>query len=447
MPGMARIEQAPQSRRWWLVVLAGLALLAAAVVALAVWQPWQRGPDPADGAATTAVDPAPSSTAPPTSGQSPSPSPGPDAVFTIASAGDVLPHTTVISTARADAAGEGYDFSAMLEATAPWTQGADLAVCNMEVPIAPEGTAPSGYPMFGAPAELAGDLRALGWDGCTTATNHTLDRGMPGVVRTLDVFDEAGLGHVGSARSAAEADEPQWYELEREGQLIRVANIAATYGTNGIPLPADAPWAVQLIDADELVSQARDAREAGADLVLASIHCCEEYSGQPHPDQVSLAEALAGSGEVDLLIGHHAHVPQPIEQLPGGPGGEGMWVIYGLGNFISNQDEHCCVPQTATGLLTTTTVVKPHDGVARVSDVEWTAVTVDRVGDQRLHVLADLVAGERPAGLTLSDTQISSRYEDVVDVVGDDAPERTEAPTPSGPPAIVVPRGEELSAR
>ncbi|WP_324653224.1 CapA family protein [Georgenia sp. H159] len=416
------------------LVLLVLAVLTAALVVAALWRPWQTVPGTGASEAPTvpAVTP---STAEPTS--TPTAEARPDARFTIIGGGDVLPHTTVINTA---ATGSGYDFAPMLAATADYTRGADLALCNFEVPLAPPGTAPSGYPMFGAPEELVADLAELGWDGCSTGTNHSLDRGMDGLVHTLDVMDEAGLGHVGTARSAAEADSPQWYELERAGQTVRVAQIGATYGTNGIPVPGDSPWAVELIDADRLVRMATAAREAGADLVVASIHCCSEYSGTPHPDQVALAETLADSGQVDLVLGHHAHVPQPIDRLPGGPGGTGMWVAYGLGNFISNQDERCCVAQTATGLLALAHVVKPDGEPARVETVEWTAVTVDRVGAQRLHVLSDLVAGQRPEGLTLSEAQIASRYQQVLDVVGDVAAERTEPPEPTGPPPRVVPR-------
>lgn len=422
-----------------------LALLVAAAL---VWKPWAGSTSPVAGDATapTTASPAPtapatgpSPEAPPPPSSTPTAEPLPDAVFTIVGGGDVLPHATVIATAQT---GDGYDFVPMMEATAEYTRGADLALCNFEVPLAPPGTAPTGYPMFGAPTELAADVARLGWDGCSTGTNHSLDRGMAGLVHTLDSFDAAGLGHVGTARRASEAGRPQLYELERAGQTITVAQIGATYGTNGIPVPADAPWAVNLIDADKLIESARSARAEGADLVVASIHCCAEYSGTPAPEQVELAEALAASGQVDLVLGHHAHVPQPIEKLPGGPDDGGMWVAYGLGNFISNQDERCCVSQTATGLLATATVVKPDGGPARVESVEWTAVTVDRVGDQRVHVLSDLVAGVRPNGLTLSDSQIATRYQQVLDVVGTDAGERTEPPTPTGPPPVVIPRAD-----
>lgn len=332
------------------------------------------------------VEPGPTTTAEPSPSDSPTPTPTPppDAVFTLVAAGDVLLHGPVMSSARS---GSGYDFTTLMAPVEDWIAGADLALCHLEVPIAPEGTAPSGYPMFGAPEEIAADLAAVGWDGCSTASNHSLDRGPAGVVRTLDALDAVRLGHVGTARSPAEAAAPQVYSLAREGQRIRVAQIAATYGTNGLPIPADRPWMVTLIDTAALIEQARAAREAGADVVVASIHCCVEYVAAPTAEQEQIASELAESGLIDLVIGHHAHVPQPITRLDGGPRGEGMWVAYGLGNFVSNQDANCCVAASDSGLLLTATFRKPHDGPVSVDGVEWTAVTVDRSGGHRVHPL------------------------------------------------------------
>lgn len=350
-------------------------------------------------------------------------------------AGDVLPHIPVLASAKS---GGSYDFSPLLADLDPWIAGADLALCHFEVPVAPAGVAPSGYPMFGTVAALVDDLAAQGWDGCSTASNHSVDRGFGGLQATLDAFDGAGLGHVGTARTEREAQEPQLYTLERAGQAITVAQLSATYGTNGLPVPSDAPWSVQLIDADEIVAQAVAAREAGADLVVVSMHAGTEYRTDPTPEQVALATALAASGEIDLYIGHHAHVPQPIELLPGGREGQGMWVAYGLGNMISNQDTACCVAATASGLLVTATVVKPADGPARVSGVEWTALGVDRVGGHRVHLLHAAAYGTNPG--TLSSAQWQDRYDALRAAVGTQAPERVAAPVATGDPATVVQR-------
>src|SRR5699024_9881808 len=112
---------------------------------------------------------------------------------------------------------------------------------------------------------------------------------------------------------------------ERSGQQIRIAQIAATESTNGLPIPDDAPWAVTMLDVEELIAQAAAARDEGADLVVASLHWGAGYVSEPGAEQVAIAEELAQSGQIDLIIGNHPHVPQPFDRLEGGPGGEGMW--------------------------------------------------------------------------------------------------------------------------
>ena len=384
-------------------------------------------------AAAFTVTPSPSPTAAPT--------PDPDVELSIVATGDVLPHMPVLRSARV---GDGYDFGRLLDPLDPWVSSADLALCHLEVPIAPAGSAPSGYPVFGAPVQLAAGLADQGWDGCSTASNHSVDRGSAGVVATLDALDAAGLGHVGTARSAVEGDQPQTYRLERAGRTVTVAHLAATYGTNGMPVDSDKPWSVHLLDADQVVSRATAARAAGADLVLVSLHWGTEYRTAPTDAQRTVAQHLAVSGVVDLVIGHHAHVPQSVEHLAGGPDGAGMWVAYGLGNYVSNQDEACCAADTASGLLLTAQVLatgadpasatpagRPH-----VSGVQWTPITVDRRGGHQVHALNDVPDGTA----TLTASQVAGRLALVRAAAGTQAPERVVPATATGPAATVVPR-------
>ncbi|MFE4466695.1 CapA family protein [Oerskovia sp. NPDC056781] len=367
--------------------------------------------------------------------------PEPDAVFTVVATGDVLPHLPVHVSARAEVG--GYDFSDLLAGTDAWVRGADLALCHLEVPLTAPGVRPTGYPLFAADAHLATDLREQGWDGCSTASNHSVDQGRAGVTATLDALDAAGLGHVGTARSAAEAAAPALYTLERAGRSIVVAHLAGTYGTNGVPIPASAPWSVTLLDGADLVERARAAREAGADLVIVSMHSGVEYSTPPTDEQVGLATLLAASGQVDLVLGHHAHVPQPTALLPGGPDGQGMWVAYGLGNYVSNQDGDCCDARTDSGLLVTATITQPAGAPARVTGFEWTAVTVDRLGKHAVLALADL-AGDGTS--TLSPAALTARYDRVRTAVGDAAPERVSPPVATGPPPTVGARTAGVAA-
>lgn len=409
------------------MVLAGAASLGATA--------WLAADDaaPPSPAPSVAAPEAPAPSGTPAPSASPEPEPDPEPVtFTILAGGDILPHEWVHISARTDA---GYDFSPQLAGIDEWVSSADLALCHLEVPFTPAGQKVSGYPMFGASPMLADDLLDQGWDGCSTASNHSVDRAWPGVETTLDRLDDVGLGHVGTARSAAEAAAPQLYDVDIDGQITRVAHLAATYGLNGLPMPADRPWAVQLIDVDQILEQAAAARDAGADLVVVSVHAGNEYQPSPTDQQVEVADALADSGLVDMMIGHHAHVPQPFALLDGGPDGSGMWAAYGLGNMISNQDSECCVPQTDSGLLMTATVEHTEGSPARVTGVEWTAVTVDRRDAHRMHVLAQIPDG---AG-TLAPGAVADRYERVREVVSGTAPERTEPPR-GGSTVTVLPR-------
>ena len=363
-------------------------------------------------------------TATPTAERAAAPSPPqqPPVTFTVVAAGDILPHGPVVTSATT---AEGIDFTPLMAAVAPYIAGADLALCHMEVPVTPPGTSPSGYPMFAAPPELVTSLAASGWDGCSTASNHSVDRRAAGIAATLDAFLAEGMGAAGTARTEQEADTTQLYVVHGAARDITVANISFAYGLNGLPKPDGQPWAVNTFDADAsdanpILAAAQRARDHGADIVIASVHCCVEYQTAPTAAQRSVAEQVAASGLVDLYLGHHAHVPQPIEKLEGGPNGDGMWVAFGMGNFISNQDAQCCVAETTSGeLITATFSVDANDRVDVA--VEWTAVTTDRLSSHTMHTLTDIPNGTG----TLSPAEVAARHLRVAKAAGSAAPERT----------------------
>ncbi|MFG2504538.1 CapA family protein [Streptomyces rubiginosohelvolus] len=254
--------------------------------------------------------------------------------FTLLAAGDVLPHSSVIDQAAADAGGAGYDFAPMLAGVAPAVSGADLAFCHMETVYGKEGGPYTGYPSFKSPPEIATALRTTGFDSCSTASNHTLDDGAEGVRRTLDALDEAGVRHAGSARTAAEAARPTILPAGPGKGAAKVAHLAYTYGTNDIPLPAGRPWTVNVTDERKIVEEARAARRAGADVVVLSAHWGTEWQDEPDAQQRELAERLTastdrGRPDIDLVIGTHAHVPQAYEKV------NGTWVVYGMGDQIA----------------------------------------------------------------------------------------------------------------
>ncbi|WP_374777220.1 CapA family protein [Streptomyces sp. NBC_01310] len=252
--------------------------------------------------------------------------------FTLVASGDVLPHTSVILRAANDADGDGYDFKPMFSGVKPVVSAADLALCHMETIYGEEGGPFSGYPAFKSPPDVADGLKDAGYDGCSTASNHTLDDGSAGLRRTLDRFDRVGLKHAGSARTAAEAATVTTYTAGS----AKVAHLAYTYDTNGYPLPEGQPWAVNLIKQDKIIADARAARTAGADVVLVSVHWGTEWQTEPDETQLSLGKALtasqtAGRPDIDLILGTHAHIPQPYEKV------NGTWIVYGMGDQVAGE--------------------------------------------------------------------------------------------------------------
>ncbi|MEV8592537.1 CapA family protein [Streptomyces sp. NPDC052012] len=251
--------------------------------------------------------------------------------LTLVASGDVLPHTSIIDRARFDAGGTGHDFRPMLSGIRSVVAPADVALCHMETVYGANGVY-TGYPAFQSPPEIAAGLAATGYDGCSTASNHSLDAGAEGIRRTLDALDRAGVRHAGSARTEQEA---RTVTVLRAGQA-QVAHLAYTYGTNVSPFPPDQSWSVNLIDETRIVADARAARTAGADIVVVSLHWGTEWQENPDGQQVALARSLTasrtgGRPDIDLILGTHAHVPQAYEKV------NGTWVIYGMGDQIAGE--------------------------------------------------------------------------------------------------------------
>ena len=363
-----------------------------------------------------------------------------DAHFTVGYAGDVLMHSAVLSSTP-DFSG---DITDNVAAETPWVEGLDLALCGMEVPVAPDGVY-SGYPAFGTSTEVVAALARSGWDGCATASNHAADRGEAGVVATLDALDAHGLGHAGTYRSQQDASVPfALYELERGGRTVTVAQISTTMDLNGLEDPTG--YSVSLNDVGAITKAAKSARAAGADLVVVHSQLGEEYETTPNDKQVSYAQSLADTGQVDIFFGAHPHVPQPAEKLSGGVGGKGMWVSYSAGNYISNQDEECCAPLSDVGQLVWADVTSHADGSVSVDKLNWHPFTMDLAGGHKIRDLAALHNGEQPAGLGLSKEQIDRRWSLLTSQVKDTSTMATTPPKPTGP-APTIPSREEVIAR
>jgi len=299
--------------------------------------------------------------------------------FTIAASGDLLIHDAVRQQAADNASDTSaeFDFRRMFDEVRPVLSDVDLAICHLEVPLSADNSTLSGYPVFSAPWQLAPAIADAGFDACSTASNHSMDQGGDGATQTLDALDEAGVRHAGMSRTEQEATTPR---IATIGD-VEVAHLSYTYGLNGMPLPPDVPWMVDLIDEERILADAARAREAGAEFVVASMHWGVEYQQTPSTEQRQLAEAMLADDAVDLILGHHAHVVQPIEVI------DGYYAIYGLGNFLSNQSASCCRIGTQDGVIVTIEVEETLaeetrtgrvDGGLRVAELSYVPTRVDR---------------------------------------------------------------------
>lgn len=285
--------------------------------------------------------------------------------FVVAASGDLLLHTRVLQFAQENAGGTGYDFDPMFAEIAPLISAADLALCHLEVPLSADNSVITDFPLFSGPREIVGAARRAGYDGCSTASNHSLDKGFTGVSDTLSVFDDEGIGQSGMARSAAEAANPPIYDANG----VAVGHLSYTYGLNGMPMPE--PWMANLIDIDRILADAAAIRARGAEVVLVSMHWGNEYQHQPSAEQEAQAEALLASPDIDAIIGGHVHVVQPIDRINGKP------VVYGMGNSLSNQMDPA---NRRDGVIVYLTVVETAPGVFVTERIAYTPTWVHYPG-------------------------------------------------------------------
>src|SRR6185369_1397295 len=206
---------------------------------------------------------APVTTPPSTSGSasasasaspSPSASPAPRS-FTVVGSGDILLHGLLWAQGANDARAmgqTGYDFVPLLASVIPVVSKADLAICHMETPYGPANGPFTDYPLFTVPPQVATAIAAVGYDTCSTASNHSIDAGEAGVDRTLDALDAAGVKHAGTARSPAEAASINMLNVKG----ITVAQLSYSFGFNGLIRPAGKEWLANLLDPDRILADA-----------------------------------------------------------------------------------------------------------------------------------------------------------------------------------------------
>jgi len=320
--------------------------------------------------------------------------------FTIAATGDLLIHESVADAART---ADGWDFSPMFARVAPILRAADLAVCHVETPMSPNNARLSYFPAFIVPRELGSAIAYAGYDTCSLASNHATDAGQEGIVGTISALDRAQVAHAGMALSQEDRDR---VTLVEAGDAT-VAHLSYSYGFTNRELPADEAYLSNLIDEATILDEARRARTEGADFVVLSMHWGANYEATPDEQQATLGPRILASDDVDLILGHHAHVVQPVARI----GDE--FLVYGLGNFLSNQSpESCdvCPVSTTDGVIVHLTVTEDEaSGRWRVSDISHTPTWVDRTNYEIVDVLRG--SGRDPALMAESAQRTASALE------------------------------------
>ena len=253
--------------------------------------------------------------------------------YKIVMVGDVLLHTPVEENCRQ--ADGSYDYDSLFANTKDEILAADLALVNQEVIIGGSELGISGYPCFNADFSLCDALVNAGFDVICHATNHAMDKGSAGLLNCAKHWKEqypqiTVLGiHDSADTSTACGADPEILELGD----FKVAVLNYTYGTNGIPLPEDMPYAVDLLDEEQVAADICKAEEM-ADFTIVCPHWGTEYRLTPDASQEKWVRIFWENG-ADLVLGTHPHVIEPIEWVTNPENGHEMLVYYSLGNFVN----------------------------------------------------------------------------------------------------------------
>jgi poly-gamma-glutamate synthesis protein (capsule biosynthesis protein) len=291
--------------------------------------------------------------------------------------GDIMGHDTQIAAAL-DATTGSYDYTSVFRYISPVIEGHDMAIANLEVTLA--GPPYKGYPQFSSPAALASAAKGAGINFMVTANNHSVDRGLDGIRKTIFRLDSLGIPHTGTYLSMEDRDSLVPAIINEKGYRIALLNY--TYGTNGIRVPS--PAVVDLIDKELMADDLTRARASGIDGIVVFIHWGTEYDTLPGKNQTELAAWLMENG-ADLVIGSHPHVLQPmLLDKSDGDAGDKL-VVYSLGNFISNQRKR----MTDGGAMVSVTIEKTETGL-KITDAEyiltWVYTPIEN-GRRRFYIL------------------------------------------------------------
>lgn len=290
-----------------------------------------------------------------------------DITINMALTGDIMCHNTIYLDAYDKNSGN-YDFSYIFENIKYHIQTADIAVGNLETTFAGPKRKYSSYPTFNTPESLAYNLKKIGFDVLSTANNHCYDSGYSGIESTINYLDNADIAHTGTYKSKEEQNKI----LIQNVKGMKIAFLSYTYGTNGIKVPSDKSYSVNLIDKDLILKQLSLAKAEKPDLICTCMHWGTEYQISPNKEQKELADFLFQNG-VDIIIGNHPHILQPMEvkNITLNDGTEKqVFVVYSLGNFIADQTK----ANTRNSAILNLNITKNQDNKIKINSITTTPI-------------------------------------------------------------------------
>lgn len=282
--------------------------------------------------------------------------------------GDMLVHEGVYKSGlQADGT---YNFDHLFKNITEDIHAADIRIVNQETILGGLELGLSGYPCFNSPYELGDAEVKAGFNTVLHATNHTLDKGLVGVENCLDFWKTSHPKTTVLGINETEEDYNDIYVYEKDGFKVAILNY--TYGTNGIALPSSKPYIVNMLDKEKITEDVKKAKQL-ADMVVVCPHWGTEYVYEPDSNQKYWTNLFLDLG-VDVVIGSHPHVMEPVETLTREDGHQ-MVVYYSLGNFVSNQDQK---PRMLGGMAKVR-LVKDGGGNCYVDNYSYTPIVTHKL--------------------------------------------------------------------
>lgn len=249
----------------------------------------------------------------------------------ISAVGDLMCHSVQFKYANVE--GDSFNFNPIYREIKNYISSADFAIANFETVTAGNKRHYSGYPFFNTPDDFVTALSAAGFDLLTTSNNHSLDQGEFGVRRTIEVIKQNKINYNGTFLNKRDRDSVRIFNIGG----IKIAMLAYSYGTNGIPVPKGKNYLINLINFELIKNDILISKQNGAELVLVHYHFGEEYKREPVQYQKDVVIQTLQTG-ADIIIGGHPHVVQPsIFFKTNGAKLDTGFAAYSLGNFVSNQ--------------------------------------------------------------------------------------------------------------